>query len=146
MEVQQTKSKRRNIHPDQSEGCRCAARSKRTLSKVAARGQGQVRRQLADWARHSWQSGWSHICVEINQEQQLGSKRDRTTYGSSVGKESLETSAVNTFGDCGRGRNSWSHRRVHWRDPQGPRMYTNPPSRESPPDGPNLLVGSGGGD
>ena len=26
------------------------------------------------------------------------------------------------------------------------RMYTNPPTRESAPEGPNLLVGSGGSD
>ena len=35
-------------------------------------------------------------------------------------------------------------KRVHWRDPQGPRMYTNPPNQESVPEGPNLIVGSGG--
>ena len=28
-------------------------------------------------------------------------------------------------------------------DPQGPRMYTNQPTQESAPEGPNLLVGSG---
>ena len=27
-------------------------------------------------------------------------------------------------------------------DPQGPRMYTNPPTQESAPGGPNLIVGS----
>ena len=31
-------------------------------------------------------------------------------------------------------------------DPQGPRMYTSHPTQESGPDGPNLLVGSGGSD
>ena len=35
---------------------------------------------------------------------------------------------------------------VHWRDPQGPRMYTSPPTRKSAPEGPSLLVGSGGSD
>ena len=29
-------------------------------------------------------------------------------------------------GDCGGRRNSQPHRRVHWRDPQGPKMSTNP--------------------
>ena len=38
-----------------------------------------------------WQSGWSHICVRINQEEQLGSETDYATYGSNVGKESLKT-------------------------------------------------------
>ena len=43
-------------------------------------------------------------------------------------------------------RNSQPHRRVCWRDLQGPRMYTSLPTRESAPEGPNLLVGSGGTD
>ena len=33
-----------------------------------------------------WQSRQSHICMWINWEEQLGSKTDRTTQGSSVGK------------------------------------------------------------
>ena len=43
-------------------------------------------------------------------------------------------------------RNSQPHRRVHWRDPQGPRTYTNPPTQESASEGPSLLVGSRGND
>ena len=39
----------------------------------------KARRQLANWAV-------SHICVWINQEEQLGSETDRTTQGSGVGK------------------------------------------------------------
>ena len=53
-----------------------------------------------------------------------------------------------TCGDWSSRRN-WqqSHRKVCWRDPQGPRMYTNPPIQESAPEGPNLLVvGSRGSD
>ena len=42
-----------------------------------------------------------------------------------------------TCGHCGGGRNSQPHRRVCWRHPQGPRMYTNPPTQESAPEGPN---------
>ena len=49
-------------------------------------------------------------------------------------------------GCCSSGRNSQPHRRVHWRDPQAPRTYTKPPTRESAQEGPNLLVGSGGND
>ena len=44
------------------------------------------------------------------------------------------------------GRNSQLHRGVHWRDPKGPRTYTNPPTQELAPEGPNLIVGSGGSD
>ena len=39
-----------------------------------------------------------------------------------------------------------SHRRVHWRDPQGARTYTKLPTQESAPQGPNLLMGSRGSD
>ena len=48
-------------------------------------------------------------------------------------------------GGWGSRRNSQPHRTVHWRDLQGPRMYTNPPTWESAPEGPNLLVSSRGG-
>ena len=48
---------------------------------------------------------------------------------------------------CGGGgrRNSQPHR-IHRRDPQGPRMYTDPPTLKSAEEGPNLLVGSGRSD
>ena len=47
-------------------------------SKVADCGAGLVRQQLEDWggcSGGSW-SGRSHICVQINWEEQLGSKTD----------------------------------------------------------------------
>ena len=31
---------------------------------------------------------------------------------------------IKTCGGCDGRRNSQPHRRVHWREPQGPRMYT----------------------
>ena len=33
-----------------------------------------------------WQTGWSHICMKINWEEQLGSEIDCRTHGSSLGK------------------------------------------------------------
>ena len=33
-----------------------------------------------------WRNGQSHICMQINQEEQLGSKIDHATHGSRVGK------------------------------------------------------------
>ena len=54
--------------------------------------------------------------------------------------------AVKICAGCGGRRNSQPHRRVHWRDPQDPKTYTNLPTRESAVEGPNLLVGSGGSD
>ena len=43
---------------------------------------------LEDWGGggRGWLSEWSHICVQINWEEQLGSETDRETQGSSVGK------------------------------------------------------------
>ena len=60
------------------------------------------------------------------------------------------TLAVKTCGGCGSGRNCQSHRRIHWRGPWGPRIYTNPPTQESAPGqhlkGCCLLVCRGGSD
>ena len=44
------------------------------------------------------------------------------------------------------GEKSQDHRKICGRDPQGPRMYTNPPTQESALEWHNLLVGSGGSD
>ena len=38
------------------------------------------------WRGSSWWSGWSHIHMRINQEEQLGSKTDLATQGSSLVK------------------------------------------------------------
>ena len=35
----------------------------------------------------SWQTRWSHIYMWINQEEQLGSKTDDATHGSSAGNK-----------------------------------------------------------
>ena len=64
------------------------------------------------------------------------------TQGSSTGKEASKPLAIKSSGVCGSRRNSQPHRRVRWRDPQGCRKYTNPPTQESAPEGHNLLVGS----
>ena len=40
-----------------------------------------------DWQGDSgWWTGWSHICMQINWEEQLGSQTDCTTQDSSKGK------------------------------------------------------------
>ena len=88
-----------------------------------------------------WKTRQSHICIRINWEGQLGMETDYATQGSSAGKESLKT-FVKTHGGCSGRINSQPHRSVPWRDPQGPRMYTNTPTQESALAGPNLLVGS----
>ena len=61
-------------------------------------------------------------------------------------KKASKSLAVKTWG-CDGGRHSQPHRRVHRRsDPQGPRMYTNPPIWEPTQEGPNLLVCTGKSD
>ena len=49
------------------------------------------------WQGSGWQTRQSHTCMQINQEEQLGSERDCTTQGSSMGKESLKTSGCKTL-------------------------------------------------
>ena len=145
--------------------------AERTRGKAEVGGPGQARwwladparqqtvewgRQVCSWpARSSWKilrgrSWWtwqSHIHTQIYQEEQRGSKIDRPTPGLQCRKIKPQTSDWKPLGGWGSsGRNSQTHRRVHWRDPQGPRTYTNPPTWESAPEGPTLLVGSGGSD
>ena len=76
----------------------------------------------------------------------LVSETDCATQDSSTRKQSLKTLAIKTYEGCCDGRNSKAHSRVSWRDSQSPRMYTNPLTEESAPQGPNLLVGSGRND
>ena len=45
-----------------------------------------------------WRSGQSHICVQINQEEQLVSEKDRTTQGSRAGNKASKTLAVKSCG------------------------------------------------
>ena len=94
----------------------------------------------------SWLSGQLHICIQIKREEQLGSQMVCTTQGSSEGNKASQPLTEKTCGGCSSGRNSQPHRRVHWRDPKGPRMYVKPPTQESALEGPNLFVGSGRGD
>ena len=42
-------------------------------------------------------------------------------------KKASKPLIVKTCVGCSVRRDSQLHRRVHWRDPQGPRMYTNHP-------------------
>ena len=77
----------------------------------------------------------------------LNTKNNQNWQKIELGKWSLRTSDWKTCGGWGStGRDSQPHRRVHWRDPYSPRMYTNPPTHESAPEGPNVIVGSRGSD
>ena len=61
-----------------------------------------TRNQLEDWGRRGgsskteqgggWQSGWSHICMQINREEQLESETDLSTQDREIdAKRLLET-------------------------------------------------------
>ena len=105
---------------------------KRTCGKAATGGLGQARGQLAERQ--------SHICMQVNLEEQLESER-LCNPGFQCRELKPQTSDW-TCGGWGGRRNSKPHRRVYWGDPQGPRMYTNPLTWKSAPEGPNLLVRS----
>ena len=116
--------------------------------ETGSQGKEDVRQGVA------WRTGWArwqlvgqavpHLCAD-NREEQLGSEINHATRVTAWGNKASEPLAVKICGGCGGGRDSQPYRRVCWRNPQGPRMYTNPPTQESAP-GPNLLVGSGGSD
>ena len=78
-----------------------------------------------------WQTRQSHIHAPISQEAQLGSEADCKTQVSVWETKDLKLLAVKSCGGCEVGRNFQSHRRVCWRDPEGPRTYTNSPTQES---------------
>ena len=115
------------------------SRAERTHRKAVAGGLGWARRWIADWA-----------VPHLPADKPGGTTGDRDK-PRNPGFQCREIKpqkplTEKTCGGSGGGRNSQSHRRVRWRDPQGPRMYTSPPTRESAPEGPNLIVGSGGSD
>ena len=92
-------------------------------SEAADCGVGQVRRQLVGSARR-----WM---VEQVVPYSHADKPGETT-GKQEGLHNpwLQHGEINTGGGCSARRNSRPHRRVCWRDPQGPRMYTNPPGNQ----------------
>ena len=99
------------------------------MGKAVARGHSEVANCGAGWAK-----------LQLASRQQLADlATDHATQCSSLGGEASKPLGVKICGGCGSGRNSQPHRRVHWRDPQGPRMYTNPPTWELAPEGPHLM-------
>ena len=104
--------------------------------------------QGSDWQTRWWGSGWwmgqSHIHMRINQEKTTG-EQDRMC-NPGFQHQKIKASKPLTLKTWGGGRNCQSHRRVHWRGPQGPRMYISPPTRKSAPEqhleGHNSLGGS----
>ena len=106
------------------------------VGKVAVR-LGWARQQLAD-------QEVPYLCAN-NWEEQLGTETVQPRIPVQGNKASKPLTVKICEGWGGR-RNSQPHRRVHWRDPQGPGTCTNPPTWESAPEGPNLLVGSGRSD
>ena len=94
------------------------------------------------WQGGGWRSGRSHICKQINWNN-CGETQTTQPRVPVQGKIKPQNLTVKTCGDCDGRINSKLHKGVCWRDP---RIYTNPPSPESAPEEPNLLVGSEGSD
>ena len=109
-------------------------------SRQGTGGWGWARRQLADWAvPHLSADKPGGTTGEWDRPHNPGVQRGELKPQSLWLKTPL--------GDWGgSGRNCQPYRRVCWRDPQGPRTYTNPPTQESAPEGPNLIVDSMGSD
>ena len=60
-------------------------KKKHSFTLVGGVGMGsQVREDV--WKGGGWWTRQSHICMQINQEEQLGSETDHVTHGSSVGE------------------------------------------------------------
>ena len=128
MEVWQPRSYR-NIHSDRQEGWRWAARAQRTHSKAMAGG--------PEWARWQLVDRQSHICIWITEKNKWGATQSTQPRALAQGNKASNPLTEKTCEGCVSGRNSQFHRRVCWRDPQSPRMYTKPPTQESAPEGPN---------
>ena len=93
-----------------------------------------------------WRTGHSHIHVQINWRNNWGARQTAQPRVPVQENKAAKSLTENTCEGYGGWRNSQPHRRVHCRDPQGPGTYTNPPTRESAPEVPNLIVSSGGSD
>ena len=61
-------------------------------------------------------------------------------------KDSKPLDMEKICGDFGGGTDTQPHRRVHWRDPQGPKTCTNPPTCKSATKGHKPLAGIEGSD
>ena len=62
------------------------SRAERTQGKAGLEDWGGQGSGWQTWQGGRWPTGWSHIQVQINWEDQLGSETDHETHGSSVGK------------------------------------------------------------
>ena len=123
------------------------SRVERTRDKAVVGGPGRAKWQLVDPER--WQL--MELAVPHSHADRPGGttgEEDRPRNpGLQWGEKKPQISDWKHPGDWGSsGRNSQPHRRVRWRDPQGPRTCTSPPTQETAPEGPNLIVGSGGRD
>ena len=94
----------------------------------------------------SWEAGGPAFACGWIRRNNWGARQTMQPRVPVWGNKTSTPLTEKTCGGWGSRRNSQPHRRVHWRDPQGPRMYTSPHSWESAPEGSNLLVGSRGSD
>ena len=64
------------------------------------------------WQGRGWGTGWSHIHVWINWEEQLGCETNCATQRQAWGTKASKPQAVKIYGGFSSGRNSQSHRSV----------------------------------
>ena len=117
-----------------------------TFTQTGGRGgDGQLGREDS-WQGSGWRTRGSHICMWIPRRNKWGVRQTMKPRVPVWGNKASKPLLKKTCGSSGSRKNSQPHRKVHWRDPQGSRTYTKPPTCESAPEGPNLIVGSGGSD
>ena len=113
--------------------------TERTHSKTASRRLGQAKRWwLVDWVV-------PHLCADKLGET-TGEQNRLHNPGFQYGEMKPQNFWLKKPVGVEVARDSQPHRRGHWRDPQGPRTYTHPPTWESAQEGAKLLVGSRGSD
>ena len=96
-------------------------------------------------ARQHWWTGWgsgSQSRVPRLRVDKLGARQTAQPRVPARGNKASKPLTEKICGCWGGRISSQPQRRVHWREPQGPRTHTKPPTQESAPEGPNVLVGS----
>ena len=79
------------------------------------------------WQGGNWRMGWLHICVQITRKNNLGARQIVQTRSVGWGNKASKPLVVKAQEGCCGGRNSQSHRRVHWINQQPPTTHTKPP-------------------
>ena len=87
---------------------------------------------------------WPHTRAQINRDEQRGGERSTPSNPAlQRGEIKPQTSERKCPWGLGQQQERFpASQERSWRDSQGPRVCTSPPTREPEPEGPNLIVGS----